>query len=86
MDYSHLKQFVSKCESTGKKDEEVTLALRILNVWVEQNDAENQKRADYLEDKYYRLDCEMQKKSQEDWEMQKTEQRKRDRILSRLKT
>ena len=36
-----------------------------------------QKRADYLEDKYYRMDCEMQKKSQEDWEMQRAEQRKR---------
>ena len=48
VDYDHLKLFVEKCESTEVKSDELTLSLRILKVWITQNDAEKQRRIDYL--------------------------------------
>ena len=49
VDYDHLQQFVDYCESTGPaKSEELSLALRILRVWIEKDRAENQRRQDYL--------------------------------------
>ena len=49
VDYDHLKLFVEKCESSGIKSDELSLSLRVLKVWIAQNNAEKQRRIDYLE-------------------------------------
>lgn len=48
VDYDHLKLFVERCEAIGKKSDEMTLALRVLRIWIAQNAAERQRRIDYL--------------------------------------
>ena len=48
VDYEHLKQFVQKCDSLPIKTEELVLSLRTLKIWIAQNEAENQRRIDYL--------------------------------------
>lgn len=49
VDYDHLQQFVDYCEkSASSKSEELSLALRILRVWIEKDRAEKQRRQDYL--------------------------------------
>lgn len=48
VDYSHLRSFIDKCVDLDLKSEELDLSLKILRVWVAQNSAERQRRADYL--------------------------------------
>ncbi len=48
VDYEHLKYFVEKSESIHNKSDELNIALRVLRIWIAQNDAEKQRRADYL--------------------------------------
>ena len=48
VDYDHLKLFVEKCEASSIKSYELTIALRVLRVWIAQNEAERQRRTDYL--------------------------------------
>ena len=48
VDYDNLKRFVAECESLDIKNDELSLALRILKIWISQNNAEIQRRKDYL--------------------------------------
>ena len=48
VDYDHLKQFVEKSESLRIKSDELDIALRVLRIWIAQNDSERQRRIDYL--------------------------------------
>lgn len=48
VDYDHLKLFVEKCEASSIKSYELTIALRVLRVWIAQNEAERQRLTDYL--------------------------------------
>ncbi len=48
VDYDHLKLFVEKCEASNIRSDELTLSLRVLKVWIAQNEAERQRRLDYL--------------------------------------
>ena len=48
VDYDHLKLFVEKCEALNARSDELSLSLRVLKVWIAQNEAERQRRIDYL--------------------------------------
>ena len=48
VDYDHLKLFVEKCEASSIRSDELALSLRVLKVWIAQNEAERQRRTDYL--------------------------------------
>lgn len=48
VDYDHLKLFVEKCESLNARSDELSLSLRVLKIWIAQNEAERQRRIDYL--------------------------------------
>lgn len=48
VDYDHLKLFVGKCEGLSLKSDELDVALRVLKAWIAQNEAERQRRVDYL--------------------------------------
>lgn len=48
IDYEHLKLFVEKCKSENVKSDEARIALRVLDIWIAQNNAETQRRKDYL--------------------------------------
>ena len=48
VDYDHLKLFVEKCEALNVRSDELSLSLRVLKVWIAQNEAERQRRIDYL--------------------------------------
>lgn len=48
VDYDHLKLFVEKCEVSNTKSDELTLSLRVLRAWIAENEAERQRRIDYL--------------------------------------
>lgn len=48
VDYDHLKLFVESCNSLSTTSDELALSLRVLKVWIAQNDAERQRRTDYL--------------------------------------
>ena len=48
VDYDHLKLFVEKCEASNIRSDELTLSLRVLKMWIAQNEAERQRRLDYL--------------------------------------
>ena len=48
VDYEHLQQFVDRCEKSSAKNDELTLCLRALKIWIAQDKAEKQRREDYL--------------------------------------
>ncbi len=48
IDYDHLKLFIEKCEASDIRSDELTLSLRVLKAWVAENEAERQRRIDYL--------------------------------------
>lgn len=48
VDYTQLQTLVERCESLAIKNEELTLALRVLKIWIEQHRIEEQRRSDYL--------------------------------------
>lgn len=48
VDYDHLQQFVDTCETAQKKSDELTLALKVLRIWIAQDKAEKQRRQTYL--------------------------------------
>ena len=48
VDYEHLRFFVEKCEASEIRSDELTLCLRVLRVWLAENEAERQRRFDYL--------------------------------------
>ncbi|MBR5995226.1 MAG: DNA cytosine methyltransferase [Eubacteriaceae bacterium] len=48
VDYDHLKLFVEKCEASDIRSDELTLSLRVLKAWIAENEAERQRRIDYL--------------------------------------
>ena len=49
VDYNHLKLFVQKCEALNIRSDELALSLQVLKVWIAQDEAERQRRIDYLE-------------------------------------
>ncbi len=49
VDYDHLKDFISACDVAKRKSDELDLAVKVLNIWVAQNEAEKKRRQDYLE-------------------------------------
>ena len=48
VDYSHLQEFVNRCDGIESKSDELIIILRVLRIWIEQHNAEVQKREDYL--------------------------------------
>ena len=48
VDYDQLKLFVEKCGKLKINNEELTLSLKVLNVWIKQNELEVTRREDYL--------------------------------------
>ena len=49
VDYDHLGEFIDACGSIKDRCEELDLAIRILTVWLAQDNAEKKRRKDYLE-------------------------------------
>ena len=48
VDFNHLEDFVNQAEEIAPKSEEMRLALRILRVWIAQDQLEKKRRTDYL--------------------------------------
>ena len=48
VDYDHLEVFLDKCRSVNVKSDELAIAIRVLHIWIEQHNAEVQRRKDYL--------------------------------------
>lgn len=48
VDYSHLREFVNRCDGIESKSDELIITLKVLRIWIEQHNAEVQKREDYL--------------------------------------
>lgn len=48
VDYEHLQRFINRCDRICMKSDELILSLKVLRVWLEQHNAEVQRRKDYL--------------------------------------
>ena len=48
VDYDRLKLFVERSEASNRNSCELKIALRVLKIWIAQNEAEKQRRIDYL--------------------------------------
>lgn len=48
VDYDKLQLFVERCEKIGIQDEEFKLSVKVLKIWLKQNELETIRRKDYL--------------------------------------